>query len=225
MKGAKNQQQNNKDQKKSKNNNNKNDSYGKIKKRIRDLKRTIQRGAKTAKAQIESERRLRALEYELGEKYIDEQQEKFYQKYRTVKFLEFKKAQRKVKRATKAIEEAKDVDEEEKKKLQDKLDECRIDELYTTNYPKTLPYISLYEKEKSNIEKNDKLRNALREKIKQILDRDGDMSELAKEYREQYREKMVKLERIPAVRPLNDQEDQSAPEQHQTITEKDDFFA
>ncbi|KAI7849926.1 hypothetical protein BDC45DRAFT_539652 [Circinella umbellata] len=226
---------NNKNSKKSNANNKKGDSQGKIKKRIRDLKRALKNGPKTAKAKIESERRLRALDYELGEKYIDDHQEKLYQKYRTVKFLELKKAQRRVKTAKKAVEEAETIDEKEQNKLQEALNKARINELYILHYPKTLPYISLYasneektkqnEKGKSKIEANKKLQREILDKVQQILDKGGDMNELSKEYRERYREMMVEKGNIPAVQPLVDEHQDQSAEQNQTVTENDDFFA
>ncbi|KAI9493479.1 hypothetical protein BDB00DRAFT_872364 [Zychaea mexicana] len=216
------------------------ESVGKIKKRIRDLKRTLQKGASSAKAKVESERKLRASEYELGERYIDEQEEKHYQKYRTAKFLESKKAERKVKQASKKLEAAENDEQREEWKA--KLEEHKIDVLYVKHFPCLLPYISLYEKEKSDTEKNEKIRQEVRQKIKAILDKNGDLDEMAREYRAQYREKMIQIERIPAVRPLNDQEEtpkdftratkkeaslsasEAPASSSEAIAAKDDFF-
>ncbi|KAI8148519.1 hypothetical protein BJV82DRAFT_592385 [Fennellomyces sp. T-0311] len=198
----------------------KEESIGRINKRIRDMKRTLQKGAKTAQIKVETERRLRALEYELGERHISNDEEALYQKYRTIKFIELKKAQRKIKQATKALENA--TNEEERKERQKALEERRIDEMYIMHYPKVLPYISLYEKDKSDTTKNEERRQELRQKIKDLLDNNGDMADLSKEYRQAHREKLVRLKRIPAVRPVTDEQQETPVEKSTAST--DDFF-
>ncbi|KAJ8655150.1 hypothetical protein O0I10_009185 [Lichtheimia ornata] len=162
-----------------------------IKKRIRDLGRTLKKGTPTAAMRVEVERKLKALEYEYGEKYIDKHEHELSSKYRSVKHFELKKAERKVRRAQKALDAAET--DEEKKKHEQELEESKIDQLYIEYYPKTMAYISLYaeEKEQKNKERNTKTRQELKDKIKKIRDTHGDFDEISREYRKKLRNELL----------------------------------
>ncbi|CDS08539.1 hypothetical protein LRAMOSA09900 [Lichtheimia ramosa] len=200
-----------------------------IKKRIRDLGRTLKKGTPTAAMRVEVERKLKALEYEYGEKYIDKHEHDLSSKYRSVKLFELKKAQRKVRRAQKALDAAET--DEEKKKCEQELEESKIEQLYIEYYPKTMAYISLYaeEKEQKNVERNVKTRQELKNKIKKILDTHGDFDEISREYRKQLRQELLAQGKIfQTIGAENEMEATEPTSKKDSTAEddsmKDDFF-
>ena len=60
-------------------------------------------------------------------------------------------------------------------------------------YPKAIAYISLYaeQKEEKNTARNVKTRQELKDKIKKILDTQGDFDEITREYRKQLRDELL----------------------------------
>ncbi|KAF7724495.1 hypothetical protein EC973_000945 [Apophysomyces ossiformis] len=207
----------------------KGDSLGKIKKRLRDTKRALNKGTISAAARISYERRLKALEFELGEKMIDAKEQKMKQKYHKVKHFEKNKVQRKLKAAKKKVEEAKT--EEQKQKAEEEAKNLNIDLMYILHYPPTKPYVSLFPKENADDTNNLKVREEVRGKIKEILDHSGDMEDLRKWYRAQYRKALVRAGEIPEVKPLleEDRMEEATPaqedqEQPSASGIQDDFF-
>ncbi|KAI9319164.1 hypothetical protein BX666DRAFT_1432341 [Dichotomocladium elegans] len=146
------------------------EGLSKIKKHIRDVERTLKKGARTAAAKFEAERRLRSLQLQYSEKYIDNHERTIAQRYRKIKHVELKKATRKVKRAEKELEAANN--EEDKKMLQEKLEQCQLELMYIEYYPKTMAYISLYvTDEPKSAEKNELVAQG---KIAEILSVDDE---------------------------------------------------
>ncbi|KAI7868590.1 hypothetical protein BDF14DRAFT_1791908 [Spinellus fusiger] len=198
-------------------------SLSKIKKRIRDVQRTLKKGARTAKIRVESERRIRALEYELGEKTIDAQEQKNATSYHKVKHIERKKAERRLVQAETAYKEASEKDKEAALK---QVEERKIDVLYTKHFPKTLPYISLITKE------SNETREEVRQKIRESLAAEDDFKDMYKYYRDQCRTWLVKRGQIPAAKPVDvdeepvkeDDNENSDGEKEIEMSKKDDFF-
>ncbi|KAI7885060.1 hypothetical protein K492DRAFT_234400 [Lichtheimia hyalospora FSU 10163] len=200
-----------------------------IKKRIRDLGRTLKKGTPTAAMRVEVERKLKALEYEYGEKYIDKHEHDLSSKYRSVKLFELRKAERKVRRAQKALDAAET--DEEKKKLEQELEDSKIDQLYIEYYPKTIAYISLYaeQKEEKNTARNVKTRQELKDKIKKILDTHGDFDEITREYRKQLRDELLAQGKIFETTGAENEMEatESTNKKESSVQEdsmKDDFF-
>ncbi|RCI05057.1 18S rRNA maturation protein, partial [Rhizopus stolonifer] len=168
----------------------------------------------------ESKRRLRALEYELGEKTIDEQERTNASKYHKIKHFERKKAERKVKQAKKDLRE--NTDETKAPALQAKVDEAEIKLLYTTHFPKTLHYVSLYPTNNQNDETSDARRERVLKDIKEsLLNGDKDLSLMQKRYRDEYKEKLIKR---GVIQPLAPVDEEMTEAKQGSDDEKDDFF-
>ncbi|KAG2198629.1 hypothetical protein INT46_006406 [Mucor plumbeus] len=204
-------------------------SAGKIKKKIRDAHRTINKKDLPADVITEAKRRLRVLEYDLGEKVIDDHERDNSTKYHMVKHFERKKVQRKIKQAKKAVEEESDLTK--KAQLQEKVDEWQVKLLYITNYPKTLSYISLFPQENENDTKSLARKTKLLEEIKKaLLDGDKDLTLLKKRYRDSYKEKLIERKLIQPVAPVDIEEIQIEKKKEDDDSSsddddnKDDFF-
>ncbi|OBZ90690.1 rRNA-processing protein EFG1 [Choanephora cucurbitarum] len=200
---------------------------GKIKKKVRDIKRMLNKSDKLpAQATTEAKRKLRALEFELGEKMIDEQERTKAAKYHKIKHFERKKVMRKLKQAKRALQE--NSDETKTAELQSKVDDVEIKLLYTTHFPKSLHYVSLFpnsnEQDPTSSARREKMLNEIR---KALLDGDKDLSLLQKRYRDEYKEKLIKRGTIAPVAPVDEEMTESKPEKNTSDSsdeEKDDFF-
>ncbi|KAI8369576.1 uncharacterized protein BYT42DRAFT_607945 [Radiomyces spectabilis] len=207
------------------------DSLSKIKKRIRDYKRLLNKGAGNAKIKVQTERRLRALEYELGEKMIDERERKMSKKYHGVRHFERKKVLRKLRSKLGELDATKDP--EQKAEIEAEIQELQLDQRYIDNYPMTLPYVALFPTTNADDPESTKKRNAIRERVRQALENEaGDFSDMRKEYRSKYRNILVKQGSIPEAKPLADEEEEGAvvdeveeqANSDEDIREADDFF-
>ncbi|CEG68908.1 hypothetical protein RMATCC62417_05072 [Rhizopus microsporus] len=198
------------------------ESSSKIKKRIRDINRTLNKKNKdtlSAQAIIELKRKLRTLQYELGERVIDDKEQKMATKYHAVKHFERKKTERKINQIEKQLKE--ENDSEKKKELQVKLEEFKLNMLYIRNYPKTVPYVSLYPKGNENDEKSVARKQRILQEIKIALEKgDKSLREFTKSYRDKYREKLIK-QGIIIIEPLAEDEEQ---QQQEGKEDEDDFF-
>ncbi|GAN09596.1 rRNA-processing protein EFG1 [Mucor ambiguus] len=209
-------------------------SAGKIKKKIRDTQRTISKKDLPANVLTEAKRRLRVLEFDLGEKIIDDHERDNASKYHKVKHFERKKVERKLKQAKKALEEASKKSDAEPTKIaehQEKVKDMEIKLLYTKNYPKTLPYISLFPQENENDTKSLTRKTKLLEEIKQaVADGDEDLTKLQKRYRDTYKEKLIERKIIQPVAPVDIEEMQIAKKEDDSNSSsdsddnQDDFF-
>lgn len=125
-----------------------------IRKKMRDISRTLNRGNLSADIKIANERALDTLKIEL-EKVQEEQKEKKYAlKYHKVKFFERKKAVKRYNRSKKEVEELEkkiNEDKEHEAELKKNLKKAKrvymhsqIDLAYVFNFPRNMKYISLY---------------------------------------------------------------------------------
>ncbi|KAI8365739.1 hypothetical protein BD560DRAFT_401542 [Blakeslea trispora] len=203
-------------------------SSGKIKKKVRDIKRMLNKADKLpAQATIEAKRKLRALEFELGEKMIDDQERAKAAKYHKIKHFERKKVMRKLKQAKKALQE--NSDETKTAELQSKVDDAEIKLLYTSHFPKSLHYVSLFpssnEQDPTSSARREKMLNEIK---KALLEGDKDLLLLQKRYRDEYKEKLIKRGTIAPVAPVDEEMTESKPDKDTTDDssdeEKDDFF-
>ncbi|CEI95687.1 hypothetical protein RMCBS344292_09866 [Rhizopus microsporus] len=200
------------------------ESSSKIKKRIRDINRTLNKKNKdtlSAQAIIELKRKLRTLQYELGERVIDDKEQKMATKYHAVKHFERKKTERKINQIEKQLKE--ENDSEKKRELQVKLEEFKLNMLYIRNYPKTVPYVSLYPKDNENDEKSVARKQRILQEIKTALEKgDKSLREFTKSYRDKYREKLIKQGIIIIELLAEDEEQQQQEEEGKE--DEDDFF-
>ncbi|ORY95461.1 hypothetical protein BCR43DRAFT_301806 [Syncephalastrum racemosum] len=196
------------------------ESPGRIKKRMRDLKRMLLKNDITAQAKVDTQRRLRALEHELGERLIDVQEEKNEKYYHKVKHFERKKALRRLKQAEKELADAEN--DEDKAQLEEAVKECRVNVAYTMHFPKSIGYRALYaENTRDSVDE-------IRDKIRAVVNRgDDDFSEIRKEYREMYRAKLIVEGKIAEPQAIDEEETKTSAAMDRAEPapkQKDDFF-
>ncbi|EGV63828.1 18S rRNA maturation protein [Yamadazyma tenuis] len=126
---------------------------GKIKKKIRDIHRLLQRPTLPADVRVNNERTLKALEVQLNNVVQKSNEKKNAKKYHMVRFFERKKATRLVKQARIALSAAEESnDRKAAKKARVFLKHKEIDLVYTVLFPKMEKYISLYPNSKNEDE-------------------------------------------------------------------------
>ena len=100
-----------------------------------------------------------------------EDAKKFEERYKKVRFVERRKLERKMKRVKKMLEECKEGDDEERKRLMKEEEEIEKDLNYVKFYPKTYKYYSLFpNKDKDKKEMVEK-REMMRKKIEFYVNR------------------------------------------------------
>ncbi|KAG1463488.1 hypothetical protein G6F56_005272 [Rhizopus delemar] len=201
------------------------ESASKIKKRLRDVQRMLRSKDRfSAQAITEAKRRLRSLQYELGEKTVDEKERKMVNKYHKVKHFERKKVQRKIKQAETSLEKA--TDSTNKEVLQAQLDEWKIKQLYINHFPKTVAYVSLFPQDNEDDEKSVARKEKVLNGIKAALEKgDKDLKEFSKFYRQKYRDELIK-KGIIIIDPVGDEDEETTKEEKEEKEEEeeDDFF-
>ena len=145
-------------------------SLSKVKKKIRDIERMLNRNPEKIEAtkKQESERALHAFKLQLEQLQENQKTKQLVKKYHMVKFFERKKAQKRLKQAAKALSQASQND---KQQALDNLRECEIDWYYIFHYPRDEKYIALYAKsEETNDDgKNQDITTKKREDIKKSV--------------------------------------------------------
>ncbi|ORX75506.1 hypothetical protein BCR32DRAFT_271862 [Anaeromyces robustus] len=145
-----------------------------LRKKIRDTKRLLRKDTLDANVRQELERSLKAYEIEFENKSkITAKinvEEKYAEKYKFVKFLEFKKAN-KIWTKTKNQLENLDANADPKKResLEKQLQKYILDLNYIEHFPKDQKYISLYPKTKITNENIIKKRNDIRSSIQKAV--------------------------------------------------------
>ncbi|KAG4300835.1 hypothetical protein PCANB_002895 [Pneumocystis canis] len=119
-----------------------------LKKKIRDLERLVKKGAIPENVQVEIERRIHSLHFDLKTARELKKKHTLKGKYKMVRFFEMKKASRYLKQAQKQLMEA--CDENEKKRLQEIVHHCQVDLDYVVEFPSLKKYISLYKSPSEN---------------------------------------------------------------------------
>ncbi|ORZ17225.1 hypothetical protein BCR42DRAFT_451025 [Absidia repens] len=200
------------------------ESTGKIAKRIRDIKRTLAKADVSLKAKLESERRLIQLKYLYGERKIDEKEREMAVKYHGVKHFERKKAHRKLKKIRHRIENTEDKDE--LAKLNENLQEALLDETYIENFPKTVPYASLYASNNDDGKRLSK-KQEIRQEIQKAMENGNGFDDLQSNYRQKWRTTLIKQGVIEDVTPVMVEDEsmvQADSKGEQDSELKDDFF-
>ncbi|KAI9272025.1 hypothetical protein BY458DRAFT_555563 [Sporodiniella umbellata] len=203
------------------------ESASKIKKRIRDVQRMLRSKDRfSAQAITESKRKLRTLQYELGEKAIDEKEKKMATKYHKVKHFERKKIERKINQTKLLLE--KETNEDKKQSIQAELDKWNIKQLYTRHYPKTWAYVSLFPQSNEDDKKSVARKERILGEIKAALEKgDKELKEFNKLHRKSYRDKLIK-KGIIVIEPLGDDDDNDIipkeEKDEESEEDDDDFF-
>ena len=158
----------------------------KIKKKIRDIERLLQKKRDTLPdtVLVEKERTLQALRLQLENAQLRQKAKKYASKYHMVRFFEGKKSIRRYKQALRELEKSKEdesVSEEQRRQLERQVWERKVDVCYVVNFPKIRKYIALYPKEHDKQEgsnnndshaadKTDRERQAFRDIISKQLE-------------------------------------------------------
>ncbi|KAJ5131020.1 rRNA-processing protein EFG1 [Penicillium bovifimosum] len=121
-------------------------SVNELKKRIRDVKRLLNKADKlSADTRILQERALAGYEQDLADEIARRERSHLITKYHFVRFLDRKTANKQLNRLTRR-EKEENLDPKEKARLAEKIHICQVNLNYTIYYPLTEKYISLYPK-------------------------------------------------------------------------------
>ncbi|CAG8898165.1 unnamed protein product [Penicillium egyptiacum] len=118
-------------------------SINDLKKRIRDVKRLLNKVDLSADARILQERALAGYEQDLADETTRRERSSLIKKYHFVRFLDRKTATKELNRLTRC-EKEEDLDSKQKARLAAKIHICRVNLNYTIYYPLTEKYIALY---------------------------------------------------------------------------------
>ncbi|CAG8133210.1 unnamed protein product [Penicillium salamii] len=120
-------------------------SINDLKKRIRDVKRLLNKQDLSADARILQERALEGYENDLKDETKRREKSQLISKYHFVRFLDRKAANKELARLTRR-QKAEDLDPKEKAQLEAKISDCQVNINYTIYYPLTEKYLSIYPK-------------------------------------------------------------------------------
>jgi len=152
-----------------------------LRKKIRDTKRLLRKDTLDANVRQELERSLKAYEIEFENKSkITAKinvEEKYSEKYKFVKFLEFKKANKNFTKTKNQLAKLNsDADPNKRQELEKQLEKYILDLNYIEHFPKDQKYISLYPKSvlknENIIKKRDSIRSSIQQAVKsgELLD-------------------------------------------------------
>ncbi|KAJ5601967.1 rRNA-processing protein EFG1 [Penicillium lagena] len=122
-------------------------SVNELKKRIRDVKRLLNKPDLPADARVLQQRALAGYEQDLAEETARRQRSQMIKKYHFVRFLDRKTATKELNRLQRREKEP-DLNPSQKERLAKKIQTARVNLNYTIYYPLTEKYISLYPKSK-----------------------------------------------------------------------------
>ncbi|CAG8100362.1 unnamed protein product [Penicillium olsonii] len=120
-------------------------SVNDLKKRIRDVKRLLNKQDLSADARILQERALAGYEKDLEDETKRRERSQLISKYHFVRFLDRKAANKELARLTRRLK-AEDLNPKEKAQLEAKISDCQVNINYTIYYPLTEKYLSIYPK-------------------------------------------------------------------------------
>eukprot|EP00041_Stephanoeca_diplocostata_P008705 m.128748 g.128748 ORF g.128748 m.128748 type:complete len:305 (+) comp17443_c1_seq1:141-1055(+) len=112
-----------------------------IPKRIRDIRRLLNKPDLAADIRVAQERILASLEEQRSGNKNVMKEKKHQERYRKIKFIERQKLTRKLSSASASLESA--TTKKEKRKFQAEIDEINAKLLYIEHFPRTQPYISI----------------------------------------------------------------------------------
>ncbi|KAI0365051.1 hypothetical protein BV20DRAFT_779849 [Pilatotrama ljubarskyi] len=114
----------------------------KIKAALRQTRRLLAKDNLAADVRVATERRLKSLEADLEKAERARLERTMATRYHKVKFFERQKVSRKLQQTQRKLSQA--TDKAERKELEARLTELRVDLNYILHYPKTKKYISLF---------------------------------------------------------------------------------
>ncbi|OQD86993.1 hypothetical protein PENANT_c006G04962 [Penicillium antarcticum] len=120
-------------------------SVNDLKKRIRDVKRLLNKVDLPADARILQERALSGYEHDLADETARRERSQMIKKYHFVRFLDRKTATKELNRYLRR-EKEQDLDTKQKARLAEKIHTARVNLNYTIYYPLTEKYLSIYPK-------------------------------------------------------------------------------
>ncbi|KAF9081147.1 18S rRNA maturation protein, partial [Mortierella sp. GBA35] len=162
-----------------------------MKKKLRDTLRQLSKNPKMpADTKLELERRIEALKLQIAEKQVDQTEQKMAVKYRMVKFIESKKAQRKI-----AVFTKQHPDWESNAEEKQELEKLKLDLAYIQHFPKTLKYVSLYPGEDGDNAAAIATRAQIREQIRAGLE-SGAIEQFVKKAREEVKAKIISKDKL-----------------------------
>ncbi|KXT02524.1 hypothetical protein AC578_4176 [Pseudocercospora eumusae] len=110
-----------------------------LKTQVRSLKRLLERDL-PANVRVEKERALQTVTKELEDAEKAKKKSEIIARWHKVRFFDRQKAERRLKKARKALEEAAEADAE----LQKQVEDCEVDVNYAMYYPLELDYVPLF---------------------------------------------------------------------------------
>ncbi|TBU37627.1 hypothetical protein BD309DRAFT_973667 [Dichomitus squalens] len=122
----------------------------KIKAALRQTRRLLAKDSLAANVRVKTERRLKSLEADLAKAEQARVERSLAARYHKVKFFERQKLLRKIAQVKRQLKgdgedgEGETLGKKERKKLEKRLGELRVDLNYVLHYPKTKKYISLF---------------------------------------------------------------------------------
>ncbi|KAL2913626.1 hypothetical protein HK105_206928 [Polyrhizophydium stewartii] len=122
------------------------ESRSALSKKIRDTERTLKRPGINATTKQELERRIKALRVKIDVQDTEAREQKLYEKYKYVRFVESKKITRKIAQTERQLQET-PATASRAKALAKELAELKVKLAYTKHYPADEKYISLFPKE------------------------------------------------------------------------------
>ncbi|KAJ5947816.1 hypothetical protein N7466_000831 [Penicillium verhagenii] len=129
-------------------------SVNDLKRRIRDVKRLLNKGKLPADARVVQERALAGYEQDLADETTRRDRSHLIKKYHFVRFLDRKTASKNLnKLLLREKEQDAETDSKQKARLQKKIHEARVSLNYTIYYPLTEKYLSLYPKSQEKASK------------------------------------------------------------------------
>ncbi|KAJ5735416.1 rRNA-processing protein efg1 [Penicillium malachiteum] len=121
-------------------------SVNDLKRRIRDVKRLLNKAKLPADARVVQERALAGYEQDLADETARRDRSQMIKKYHFVRFLDRKTANKNLNSLLRR-EKEEGLDSKQKSRLQQKIHDARVNVNYTIYYPLTEKYLSLYPKQ------------------------------------------------------------------------------
>ncbi|EEB05548.1 rRNA processing protein [Schizosaccharomyces japonicus yFS275] len=140
-----------------------------LKKKIRDSERLLKRENLPANVRVEHERAIVGLKEQLISTQTKLKEAKLLDKYRRVRFIEFKKASKRMKQVQKQLDA--ETDPEKRKELTLRRHKYEVDLKYIKEFPSLKKYISLYIEDTTKETKEK--RTAIWKEMEQKLEKEG----------------------------------------------------
>ncbi|KAI0800156.1 hypothetical protein C8Q74DRAFT_1234670 [Fomes fomentarius] len=155
----------------------------KIKAALRQTRRLLAKDKLAADVRVATERRLKSLETDLARAEQARVERTLATRYHKIKFFERQKVTRRLLQTKKQLAAA--TEKKERKKLEARLAELRVDLNYILHYPKTKKYISLFPPEVRNGEEEVTEKRKSKARAEELSETDRQREEIRRWIREQ----------------------------------------